>query len=66
MPKYGVRVLTSCSDGIVRVGIAGKEGLPKCHMKNGFTTGINKKCEMFYVIAWQPLPAPYQAKEEIL
>ena len=46
LPEDGVRVLTACDDGLVRLGIS----------KGGFPSVINRKHKFSDVTHWMPLP----------
>ncbi len=48
MPENGVRVLTACDDGIVRLGIS----------KGGFPFVVNRAHQFSGVTHWMPLPEP--------
>lgn len=48
LPEDGVRVLTACDDGVVRLGIS----------KGGFPSVVNRSHRFSDVTHWMPLPEP--------
>lgn len=48
LPEDGVRVLTACDDGVVRLGIS----------KGGFPSVVNRSHRFSDVTHWIPLPKP--------
>ena len=48
LPEDGVRVLTACDDGLIRLGIS----------KGGFHSVVNREHRFSDVTHWMPLPEP--------